>query len=119
MNRIERFFNEARSARLNSEMPIKVGAVVVRGSRVIKTGYNAPGKPKFLGSWSRHAEVRATLNINNHGASIYIYREHGLYRSPMLARPCNHCQEWLKFVGIKEAIYTIQDYPYFEVMEIK
>ena len=119
MNRIERFFDTARQARLESEMPIKVGAVVVRGSRVIKTEYNTPGKPKFLGSWSRHAEVRATLNINNVGAQIYIYREHGLYRSPMLARPCNHCQEWLKFVGIERAIYSIPEYPYFEVMEIK
>lgn len=116
MNRTTKFLQIAGKVRTESLMNIKVGAIVVRGSRVIKVACNATGKPKFIGSWSRHAEVRATLNINCKGTTVYCYREHGLNKQPLLAKPCNHCIEWLQFVGVRSVVYSIEEYPYF--MEI-
>lgn len=118
MNRITKFLQIANKVRNESLMGIKVGAVVVKGSRAIKAACNATGKPKFIGSWSRHAEVRATLNINVKDADVYVYREHGIEKSPLLAKPCNHCIEWLQFVGVKRVVYSISEYPYFEEMSL-
>ena len=118
MARTDRILRMARTTALTSEMKQKLGAVLVKGRRIIKAECNTPGKPKFIGSWSRHAEVRTTLNVNCMGGTVYIYREHGTLKSPLLARPCRHCIEWLQFVGIKEIVYTIPEYPYYMMESI-
>ena len=118
INRISRLLQQANIVRSESTLPIKVGAVLVRGRRIIKEACNTDGSFRFLPIWSRHAEVNATLNINATGTTIYIYRSHGTYYSPMLACPCNYCREWLHFVGVKEAIYTIPEYPFYQRIDI-
>ena len=117
MNRIDRFLNEARIQRTHSTLPIRVGAVLTRGSRVIKGACNSEGKPpRYLEGWTRHAEVRATLNINAEGATVYVYREHATLKAPLLAKPCNHCVEWLTWLGVKSVIYSIPEYPHYAEM---
>ena len=116
MNKTSRFLNYAKYASAKSTMKQKVGAALARGSRLTKTACNTPGKPRLIGAWSRHAEVRATLNVNAENATVFVYREHALNKNPLLARPCSTCVEWLKFVGVKEVVYSTAEYPYFEVM---
>ena len=119
MNRIDRFLNEARMQRIRSTLPIKVGAVITRGSRVIKGACNSEGKPpRYLEGWTRHAEVRATLNINAEGGVVYVFREHALLKSPLLAKPCNHCIEWLTWLGVKSVIYSIPEYPHYAELDL-
>src|SRR3990167_2656867 len=113
MTKEHRYLTLASDARKQSTMKIKVGAVLVRGSRVIKLAHNTMGKSR-TNSWSRHAEVRATINVNAEGCTIYIAREHGTLGSPMLAKPCHNCFEWLDYVGIKEVEFTISQYPFYQ-----
>lgn len=100
----------ASEARLLSPMKVKVGAALVKGGRVIKVASNMPGgSSKYqVSPWSRHAEVRATLNVDARGGTIYVYREHGITGAPMLAKPCKHCEGWLEYVGVKSIHYTSQ-----------
>ena len=115
MNRTHKFLSKARTERANSVLPIRVGAVLVRGSRVIKGACNGGGKPpRYLQGWSRHAEVRATLNVNAEGATVYVYREHQLRRTPLLAKPCNQCVEWLTWLGVSKVIYSTPEYPHYK-----
>lgn len=116
MNRTTRFFRYAKEIQRTSRMRQKVGAVVTRGSRAIKSACNAPGKPRIIGAWSRHAEVRATLNINAEGTTVYVYRQHALNYTPLLAKPCSKCVDWLSYVGVKEVVYSTSEYPFYEVM---
>lgn len=118
MTRHERFLNIADTARRNSPMRTKVGAVLVRGSRIIKTGYNTPGKSKIIGAWSRHAEIQATINVNAEGSRLYIVRKSTCLSVPSIARPCKLCREWLQYINVNEVIYSIPDYPYYEIEEI-
>ena len=119
MDRVSRMLEAARYIRRQSTLPIKVGAVLVRGSRIIKAACNDEGKPpRFVGSWTRHAEVRATLNVNSEDATVYVYREHAQLHSPLLAKPCNHCVEWLTWLGVKEVIYSTPEYPHYATLDL-
>ena len=107
MSRYNDYMRLASEARLLSPMKVKVGAVLVKGGRVIKVASNMPGgSSRQLGQWSRHAEVRATLNVDARGGTIYVYRGHGITGVPMLAKPCTACQSWLDYVGVKSVFYT-------------
>lgn len=119
MNRTTRFLQLAREARQQSTMPIKLGAVLTRGNRVIKSGYNSSGAHSgCIGAWSRHAEINTTINVNAKGGILYVYREHGILRSPLLAKPCKFCQSWLQYIGVDTVVYTINEYPYFKGMKL-
>ena len=108
MSRYNDYMRLASEARYLSPMKVKVGAVLVKGGRVIKVSSNMPGgSSKHLSQWSRHAEVRATLNVDARGGVIYVYRGHGITGEPMLAKPCNACQEWLDYVGVSRVYFSV------------
>lgn len=122
MNRTTRFLQLAADVRRQSTMHIKVGAVLVRGNRVVKLASNKEGSGRrirhtHLGLWSRHAEVRATINVDANGATVFVYREHASNATPLLAKPCVNCQEWLQYIGVVQAVYSIPEYPFFEVID--
>ena len=109
MSRYEDYMRLAAEARLLSPMRVKVGAVLVKGGRVIKVASNMPGGScKHLSQWSRHAEVRVTLNVDARGGTVYVYRAHGLTGVPMLAKPCPNCNGWLNYVGVKQTKWSTQ-----------
>ena len=94
----------------------KLGSVIVSGGRVIATGFNEIGRNTHLleQSWegSIHAEEAAVLQAIKRsglaalsGAVIYISRIKSSGKTG-LAKPCKHCQELLRSVGIRKAIYT-------------
>ena len=96
----------ALQVRLESDLRVKVGACVVRGGRILGLASNKSGSGR-RGTWSRHAEVRACLNRDVRGASIYIARGHGITGSLRFSRPCGSCMELLAEVGIKKVYFTV------------
>jgi deoxycytidylate deaminase len=91
----------------------KHGAVVVRGSSILGTGYNRfRNCPKFVNeplSWSLHAEARAIAVVGNpellNGATLYVARVNnaGITR---YSAPCPQCAELADSVGVKRVVHT-------------
>jgi deoxycytidylate deaminase len=90
----------------------RVGAVIVKGNRVLSTGYNELTYSKFIGKPSVHAEERAVVKLlKEHrlsdlaGSTIYVSR---FTKSGKLgvSRPCCRCSDLLRSVGVVRAFYT-------------
>jgi deoxycytidylate deaminase len=118
----KRFFNLARRASLKSDHPLhRLGAVIVRGNRIVSIGYNkyktnphSPHPYKHV-----HAEVMAILRSNGEcvGGDLYIYRE-GRDGLPRISRPCKSCILAIKKAGIKNIYYTDMGFIHEAVSEI-
>ncbi len=94
----------------------KVGAVIIKGGRLLSVGYNSTNKTHPSNqTWenSCHAEEAAILKrikIQNGlaslvGATIYVSRISASGRAAM-AKPCIHCEKLIRAVGIKKVVYT-------------
>lgn len=90
----------------------RVGAVLVKGGRVLGTGSNRyrnnPAQVS-LGGVSYHAEAVALAKSGDvEGATIYVAR---VTRSGLigLAKPCDMCQELLHEHGVHTAVWTTPD----------
>jgi deoxycytidylate deaminase len=93
------------------------GAVVVKGGRVLGTGFNKDrNHPKIVSpehiktDCSTHAEevaIRDAGEDNIKGAIIYVARvnRHGNDRD---SKPCPRCSKLIERVGIKRVIFTSQ-----------
>ena len=91
------------------------GAVVVKGGRVLGTGFNKDrNHPKIVSpehiktDCSTHAEevaIRDAGEDNIKGAIIYVARvnKHGTDRN---SKPCPRCSTLIERVGIKRVIFT-------------
>tara|TARA_R110000823_G_scaffold32212_2_gene90913 strand:- start:3697 stop:4104 length:408 start_codon:yes stop_codon:yes gene_type:complete len=96
---------------------LKHGAVLVKGGSVVNVAFNKPDFTKFgnrfrnnytCGLATTHAEIGAILGLarsTTEGATIFVVRvnNHGDFR---MSKPCPMCEDVLKFVGVKRAIYT-------------
>ena len=103
----------ANKAAHNSNYFYKLGAVIVKGNRVIGIGYNKIGHCK-INSFpnSRHAEMDVILKVLRKedglsslaGSTLYVSRitTHGT----AMAKPCVKCMKLARSVGVKEVIYT-------------
>lgn len=94
----------------------RVGAVIVRGNRVLATGCNRIGYSRLLPDRafpeSIHAEQQAILQLlkerRQHemvGSTMYVSRVNNLGMA-RLSRPCDSCQRLIESVGIRKVIYT-------------
>ena len=110
MNRIQRGISAAIQAAGLSVEKHKVGAAIYLGRRLVSIGWNSNKTyPKCTGfhRW-QHAEVAAligTSKFNLVNATIYVAR---ITRSGLvsMAMPCEDCQEFLRAVGVRRAVYT-------------
>lgn len=128
MNFDNRFPSElalAREESDKSDMHEKVGAVVVVGKSKIRghnkkkthTKYANPNKHKRV---SIHAELDCLLKIVNDqfpnlystNGTIYVYRKTA-DGNPAMARPCEHCMEFLKKSDIHTIVYSIAESPFY------
>ncbi len=96
-----------------SQFRHKVGAVIIKGGRVLSVGYNEIRYAKIKRPYpeSLHAEVAAIYRSiqTGHdlsGASIYVCRASG--DSFRLSKPCPHCMSLIKTVGIKKVVWSEQ-----------
>lgn len=92
----------------------RLGAVIVKGKRILSHGWNAISYCDLNNiKHSRHAEMHAIKQLLNKqyglsslaGATIYVSRITSTGRT-MLAKPCPKCMSLILSVGIKEVIYT-------------
>lgn len=90
----------------------RVGAVIVKGSRILATGFNSRRYAKLIGTNTLHAEASAVLKLLKQrrlhdlvGAEIYVtrYTKGGAVG---MARPCLHCYALIRGVGISKVHYT-------------
>lgn len=119
------FMSLARQESFKSEHRHKLGALIVKNNRVISKGYNqvrhcATGKQ--FASWNNSvcAERDACRKVDKEilkGATVYIYRE-GAKGEPRLARPCNHCYRMLVKFGVKQVIYTVDNFPFTKIEKL-
>ena len=97
----------------------RVGAVVVKGNRILSTGCNRIGFSKYLRdrphSCSVHAEQQAILQLLKArrmndliGATIYVSRI-GRNGKARLSRPCSNCNQLIHTVGISRVVFTTNE----------
>lgn len=93
----------------------RLGAVIVRGHRVLATGVNGIRYSREIGKGTLHAEEAAIVKMlrsnRQHqliGADLYVsrVRPNG---SIGLSRPCNRCMDLIKSVGISRVFYTTNE----------
>lgn len=103
---MNRYMELAAALSRQSSMPKQVGAIVVRGGRVLGVGFNREGSCRHTPSaWSRHAEVAAVLDAGDaRGCTLYVYRGK---MGPRLSKPCQSCQTLLRAAGIKKVYYSV------------
>lgn len=101
-------FDTAKQIRLLSDCPTKMGAALERGGRILGVACNKKGSMAG-GHWeySRHAEIRLLLRSTGKGADLYLYREHGLRQTPLLAKPCSICTRYVAEAGIRRVYFTV------------
>jgi len=102
-----------------SSFKYRLGAVIVKGGRILSTGYNVVGKSTalFKHRWnSIHAEQSAILRLlkqprgleHLRGATLYVTRilSNGCFS---LAKPCPVCMGTIRAVGISKVVYSISN----------
>lgn len=104
-----RYFKHAQECANESSHKQKLGAVVVKGSRILSRGFNTmKTSPRSTHPWkSLHAEATALLGArcNIEGADIYVARttHDGVIAN---SKPCPYCMKLIKSYGIKNVFYT-------------
>lgn len=89
----------------------RVGAVLVKGSRVLSTGYNKYGYTKELKYPTIHAEEMAIVKLLKLGfqdklvnSNLYVTRF-----TPAgnlgIAKPCSRCMELIRSVGVSHVYF--------------
>jgi len=113
------YLNLATKIALKGVYKYRLGAVVVKGNKVLGLGCNKMYKTHpIMQKFNRdtgylpglHAEVNACLGVSPEalrGATVYVVR---LMKNdaPSLAKPCVICQGFLRGVGIQEVFYSIR-----------
>lgn len=102
----------AKKESLKSTHSMNMGCVIVYGSNIIGRGHNIHKTNPRFGSGNGitlHAESMALIDAyskrwNLDGCEAYIYRKGNL-----MARPCGHCIDHLKYAGIKKIHYTCEE----------
>lgn len=92
----------------NSQCRYRVGAVLVRGGRVLGGACNKYRNHPIIDfqNASFHAEeVILRRTRRPQGAVVYVARVDSQGR-PLLARPCQRCQQALAAYGVARAYYT-------------
>jgi len=112
------FLSVAKYLASKSESRQKHGAVIVKGGRVIGTGFNKDrNNPYFVSPehikthCSVHAEVEAIRDAgwNVKGAVLYVARVNSQGKD-RYSKPCERCEAVIEETQIKKVIYTRSDY---------
>lgn len=124
LSKTERAYFKAAKAvsELSDYHQHKLGCVIVKGHKIISSGFNSSTKCDPIQSrldsnkygcecpGKVHAEINALLPFiknkeNISGASIFVYRQHknGI---PARAKPCSTCEAVIRAMGIKKVYYS-------------
>lgn len=105
----------SKTAKKSPHKQHKLGAVIVKGKRILSCGFNSLRPSRLLDTPHLHAEAAAVLKLLKEkrlsdlsGAEMYVTRFTRGGRIG-LARPCLHCSELLASVGISKVYYTTDE----------
>ena len=93
----------------------RLGAVVVKGHRILSTGYNEVRYSKLIGKHTLHAEASAVIKLlkGGHqndlvGSTMYVTR---FTRGGAvgMAKPCVECHNLIQSVGINRVVYSNEE----------
>jgi tRNA(Arg) A34 adenosine deaminase TadA len=103
----------------SSTFRYQLGAVLTNKKFIIGRGFNSRRYHKLHNfyNWKEtlHAEAAAVLDAPKTQlahSTIHIARINKA-GEPLLAHPCSCCLTMLRCVGIRRAVYTIPDYPFY------
>lgn len=98
----------------------RVAAVIFKGKRVIAVAHNAVRANKIPHKFknfleSSHAEAHAIIKsrCNLKGYDILVVRLNKAGEL-MMAKPCEFCQEFIDYVGIRTVFYSTNDHEIVE-----
>ena len=115
--KMKRVIEFAKEEALKSDYKIKLGCVILDKNKVISRGHNYKQKSvksltkKFLYyEFSIHAEVDAIIKARTDlkGMTLVVVRINNSGEL-MYAKPCEHCQMYINFVGIKKVFYSTKE----------
>lgn len=121
---INTLINLAVEEAKRSTYKTKVGCIIFNKKKILSIGHNELRNirklhPKFQ-KWkgSVHAEIAAIINAKKdlRGASLLVVRVNNRNQLRM-SKPCEDCQKYMDYVGIKKIFYSLSSYPYIEEME--
>lgn len=106
------FRSSAKEAKKSSFKQHRLGAVIVKGGRILSTGFNQLRYTKELKRPTLHAEEDAILKLLKErrlhdlsGAEIFVTRFTKAGATGM-ARPCDTCMALIRSVGIHTMHFT-------------
>lgn len=105
----QRFMRLAEKMALHGEHPLhKVGAVIVKGNRIVSLGFNKQKtSPRSTHPhFSIHAEMDAIFKAREDLSKATIYVSRMAKSGPRLSKPCNACQQMLNAVGIRNVFHS-------------
>jgi deoxycytidylate deaminase len=102
----------------SSDESFRVGAVLVRGGNILRTGVNQGTKTHPLKARmypqkaykGLHAEVHLLRGLRAYdvrGACVYVARTRSNGKAG-LARPCEKCRQHLRSMGISKVVYSTE-----------
>jgi deoxycytidylate deaminase len=109
----------------NGDHKQRVGCIIFDKKKILSTGHNhCQRSVKKLHSkfqrWkgSIHAEVDAIIHAMTDlkGTSLLVVRINKKEQL-RLAKPCQHCMKYIRYVGIKKVYFSTSSYPYIECMK--
>lgn len=97
-----------------SEYKFRIGAVIFKGKRILSSGHNGLRSSRISNQHkiyanSLHAEQAALLELDwtkLKGCSILVMKCSKTEKSLSNAFPCEMCQKFLTYVGIKDVYYS-------------
>lgn len=118
ISNLKSLFALAKSVKNHSNYRIKMGAVLSKRGKPISVGFNIDRThPKnYIGVTTIHAEQRAimTCETNIEGSIMIVYREHNKTKMPLMAKPCECCENLMKENGVKGVFYSIDKFPFWQ-----
>lgn len=117
---LPKHFRLAKLVSKLSDYKIKVGCVIVRHGSPVVLAYNkVKYSREYSNQWKKsiHAEayaLRLAEKCDVSNGTVYVYREDKNGNIKM-ARPCKDCIKLLKDRNIKRMIYTVENFPYFNM----
>jgi deoxycytidylate deaminase len=105
-------FRIASKEAAKSQHKHRLGAVIVKGGRILSTGFNSLRPSRVIKSLTLHAEAAAILKLLKEGrlaslagSEIYVTR-FTAGGAVGLAKPCMDCNALIRSVGIRKVHYT-------------
>ena len=115
---IRRLKMAAKAAEQSGHDKFRHGAVLIKGGSILNIAANSDNHSSFgqrfrtsPGRATHHAELGCVLGLDRsstQGSTIYVARVGNDGRWKM-SKPCSMCHEVMKYVGVREIVYTVDD----------